>query len=200
MKFINILFICLVAVSCAYTSMELVPDKMQPLDDFSTITMVSGNSLIFAVDAVEDLREVQDKVGLGKTGASNLPTPITVQNGAAVYVQLKLRQGLKKRGISLQEESENKLKTKIHELWVGEMKDGKVGEKSYCKVRLELELHIPGEVNPKWHGDLSVQASSNGTLLDATSLNGRMLESCMNEAIEKLIREEKFQQLSGIKI
>ncbi len=186
--------------SCAYTSMELIPEKMRPLEDFGTKTMVSGNTLIFSIAKVVDERQDTSSVGLGKTGASNLATPIHVQGGATHYVSYKLENGLKQRGISLNAKSENKLVTRIDELWVGEMVDGKVGEKSYCKIKLHFDLFLADETLAKWSGDISVSASSNGTLFDATSLNARMLESCMNELLEKLIREPSFQTITGLSI
>ena len=173
---------------------------MKPLEDFSTKTMVNGNTLIFAIGDVSDKRQDTSSVGAGKTGVSNLATPIHVQGGATNYVAIKLTQGLKQRGISLTPTSDNILKTRIDELWVGETSDGKVGEKSYCKIKLHFDLLIGNELPAKWSGEVSVAASSNGTLLDATSLNAKMLESCMNEALEKLIREPNFQSLTGISL
>tara|TARA_R110000868_G_scaffold61524_2_gene186942 strand:- start:2128 stop:2724 length:597 start_codon:yes stop_codon:yes gene_type:complete len=190
----------LIVTSCAYTSMELIPEKMQPLEDFGAKTMVNGNTLIFSIEKVVDERQDRNSVGLGKTGVSNLATPIHVQGGATNYVSVKLINGLKQRGISLTPSSENKLITRIDELWVGETSDGKVGEKSYCKIKLHFDLFLAGETLAKWSGDVSVSASSNGTLLDATSLNAKMLESCMNELLEKLIREPSFQNITGISI
>lgn len=187
--------------SCAtYERLELVSDKLKPLADFASVTTVSGNKLLFKVGEFIDSRKIKDRVGMAKTGLSNTATPIVMQEGSVAYVQARLDSGLKKRGFSLPKDQSNVLKGEIQELWVSEHAASNGTEFSQCNIALALNLYVDGSSVAKWSGTTSVEARSKGTILDVTDTNGAMLESCMNEAIEKLIRDEKFKNLTGIKI
>lgn len=191
--------LCLLVVSCAYTGVELVPDKMKPMVDFEKVTMVGGNALAFDITTVSDGRSDKSNIGFAKTGLSNAATPINVQGGVETYVKSRLVSGLKKRGVSLRADSAAELRVKILELKLTEEIDGQgPAERSVCQVKLQLDMHFDKEPLPKWSGQVAVKANSKGTIFDATDLGGPMLESCMNEFVEKLIREPKFQALTGI--
>lgn len=191
--------LCLLVVSCAYSGVELVPDKMKPMVDFEKVTMVGGNALAFDITTVSDGRSDKSNIGFAKTGLSNVATPINIQGGVETYVKSRLVSGLKKRGVSLRADSAAELRVKILELKLTEEIDGQgPAERSVCQVKLQLDMHFDKEPLPKWSGEVAVKANSKGTIFDATDLGGPMLESCMNEFVEKLIREPKFQALTGI--
>lgn len=198
---ITYLFACLLVVSCAYTGIELVPEKMKPMVDFEKVTMVSGNKLVFDISKVTDERSEKGNIGFAKTGLSNIATPIVIQGGVEGYVQDRLVHGLKKRGVALRSDSNAQLRVKILDLKILEEIDGKgPAERSACQVKLQLNMHLNNDPLPQWTGEIAVKAHSKGTILDATDLGGPMLESCMNEFVEKLIREPKFQSLIGISL
>ncbi len=185
---------------CAYVGVELVPQKMQPLPDFAEVTMVSGNHTPFAVTDFEDVRPIQDRVGEAKTGLSNTTTPIVLQGSTSDYVRERIETGLRKRGVAIRADSSLQLRGRIVELWVNEIVDSKnTGtERSQCHVKLNLEFFGQTQKLPLWSGEIVVTAASKATFLDTTDLNGPMLESCMNEVLEKLVREEKFHSVTGI--
>lgn len=195
------LFLCLTVASCAYTGVELVPEKMKPMVDFEKVTMVSGNKLAFDITQITDERGEKGNIGFAKTGVSNVATPINIQGGVEEYVKGRLVNGLKKRGVALRPQSEAELRIKILDLKILEEIDGQgPAERSACVVKLQLNMHFNQDPLPKWTGEIAVKANSKGTIFDATDLGGPMLESCMNEFVEKLIREPKFQGLTGISL
>lgn len=194
-----VLALCLVS-SCASKNLNLVDENLSPLEEFSKVTMVESSPLSFKINNVTDKRAVKDRVGMGRTGLSNRVTPIIVSTGVEFYVKTSLEQGLSAREVQVDENSLNNLNVDILELWVEEKKDGNIGEVSECKLKFAFDLQLADNLKAKWNGIIAVSAASNGSILDATALNPRMISSCMNEALEKFVQDKDFQRMFRLKI
>ncbi len=200
MKFILSLVVVLMTQSCATKNLNIVDENLTPLEEFSSVTEVSMSPLSFKINNVQDKRTVKDRVGMGRTGLSNRVTPIVISAGVEYYVKIALSLGLKQRGVFVDDKSLNNLNVDILDLWVEEKKDGKIGEISECKVKLAFDLALANSPSSKWQGQIAVQAASNGSILDATALNPRMISSCMNEALEKFVQDKEFQKVFRLKL
>lgn len=200
MKLLNTFVALLLVSSCASKNVNLVDENLSPLEEFSTMTMVELSPLSFKINNVTDKREIKDRVGMGRTGLSNRVTPIIVSTGVEFYVKTSLEQGLTARGVQVDENSLNNLNVEVLELWVEEKKDGKIGEISECKLKFGFDLQLADNQKAKWNGIVAVSAASNGSILDATALNPRMISSCMNEALEKFVQDKDFQRMFRLKI
>lgn len=191
-------------VSCAsYSSLTLAPSKMLPLEDFDTVTMGEMHRVPFKLGEFNDKRADPNVVGMAKTGLSNITTPVHIDGGSVVYLKERLESGLRKRGLLISGASEATLSGSILDMWVDEVVDTKhTGtERSQCRMKVALEFSPKDDAQSgRWSGVVEVVAASKSTFLDTTDVNGPMLESCMNELLEKLMREEKFQKVAGFKL
>ncbi len=200
MKFLYSVMVILLVQACATKNLNIVDENLTPLEEFSNVTEVSQSPLSFKINRVTDKRAIKDRVGMGRTGLSNRVTPIVISTGVEYYVQLSLGLGLKQRGVYVDEQSLNNLNVDILELWVEEKKDGKIGEISECRLKFAFDLSLANSPGSKWQGEIAVQAASNGSILDATALNPRMISSCMNEALEKFVQDKDFQKMFRLKL
>lgn len=200
MKFIVPSLVLLLVASCASKNLNLVDENLSPLEEFSNVTEVELSPLSFKINNVVDKRLIKDRVGMGRTGLSNRVTPIVVSTGVEFYVKTSLIQGLSARGVQVDQNSLNNLNIEVLDLWVEERKDGNIGEVSQCKLKLQFDLSLADNLKAKWQGVIAVNAASNGSILDATALNPRMISSCMNEALEKFVLDKDFQRMFRLKI
>ena len=125
---------------------------------------------------------------------------LILQSLCSLDLEVRLEQGLTARGVQVDENSLNNLNVEVLELWVEEKKDGKIGEISECKLKFGFDLQLADNQKAKWNGIVAVSAASNGSILDATALNPRMISSCMNEALEKFVQDKDFQRMFRLKI
>jgi len=111
------------------------------------------------------------------------------------YVFKKLASGFTKRGINIIDSSNYSLSVQIKTLKVWEKADGLNPE--YANCELELNFLISNNRMPVYQGQISSSAVGTESIIDATESNGPVLESCMEYAIEKFVKDEKLSSLLG---
>jgi len=97
--------------------------------------------------------------------------------------------GLTKRGFSVNEMDGVALEVVINELWVEELIEKYQPEKAKCKANVTVYLK---EGNTSWNGNYWTEIISPGDLGDGTEKLAPTFASCLNEIVEKLVKDPSF--------
>lgn len=200
MKLILALLLTVLFTSCATKVVIIKTEGLVPLKDFAKVTYVSGNDFDFKMGTFSDERQIKDSIGIAHTGARDEKTPIQSDIPLTDYVSSRLNSLMEKRGFIIKDESQYTLSGEIKEFWISETAGAIFDERSHCNVKLAIALKTEKKGAVNWLGEFSVKATSKSTIGDTTTLDGNMMESCMNLIVEKIIRDPRLQNLARIRL
>jgi uncharacterized lipoprotein YajG len=182
--------------SCAHTNLTLDQNEFKPFKEYQSKTEFPSGSEVLDMKVI-DSRESKQFLGMGKTGASYSDTPLTMPQGASVFISNYFTENLKARGLSLAGSSNVELEIIINKLWVDELIEKYKGERAKCNV--EFQVYGKKELET-FKGSYWTTITSGGDLTDGTDLLAPTLASCLNEAIEKIVNDQKLVEFINSKI
>jgi uncharacterized lipoprotein YajG len=192
-KGIGMKYLLLFAVitSCAQPKLYLNKEEAIPLKEYSNKTNIRTSKSI-TIKMITDSRKEKQYIGMAKTGVSYSPTPLELTEPFEVYLKSYLSNALIERGAIVNDAGEIQLEFVVNELWVDELIEKYQPEKAKCKTNITVYTSI-GSTN--WSGNFWTEIISPGDLADATERLAPTLASCMNEIVEKLVKDETFRTI-----
>jgi len=181
--------------SCAHTNLSLDQNDFKPFKEYQSKTEFPAGSDVLDVKVI-DSRESKQFLGMGKTGASYSDTPLTTPQGASTFISNYFTENLKARGLSLAGDSSVELEIIINKLWVDELIEKYKGERAQCNI--DFQVYGKKELET-FKGSYWAKITSGGDLSDGTDLLSPTLASCLNEAIEKIVNDQKLVEFINTK-
>lgn len=183
------LVVLLLFVSCAQSQIRLKSEEVVPFSEFSKMSRVGTNLKTVSIVSVTDNRENKNHIGMALTGVKYSKTPIVIDSPVSQYVKEYLIMGLTNRGFSVNDMDGVNLEVVINELWVEELIEKYQPEKAKCKANITVYLK---ENNTSWNGNYWTEIISPGDLGDGTEKLAPTFASCLNEVVEKLVKDSAF--------
>ena len=186
---------------CASTQqITLSSDELKPLKQYAKVTSVTTDGFSVDISKVTDLRENQRHVGQAYTGFTDKKTDIDFNLPLESLVKEQLKMALKQRGIGISTSGEYTLNAEIEKFWLEEITTG-LGPREYeCEVKMNFNLNTKAQVKSQWSGSFWSKITSgtqNQTGLDKKTAT---IASCLNQVVEKLIRDKLLQSLTQMRI
>ena len=180
-----------ILLACSSTSLTLSNKDLLPYKESSQLTKLNFEPAIaLNITEVIDKREAKN-FGFAYTGVQYTKTPIHFDQPLGLMTKNYLMDALSLRGIRFLEEGAT-LQVEVKKFWVHEVIEKYQLEKAKCEMSLVFHLD---RGDKKWSGEYWTEFLSGGDLSDGTERLAPTLASCMNEVIEKLIKDEKFINL-----
>ncbi len=183
------LLVLLWFVSCAQHQITLKSEEVVPFNEFSKVSRVGSGLKTISISSTTDNREKKDQVGMALTGVKYKETPIVINSVVSDYVKEYLILSLTDRGFAINNIDGIGLDVVINELWVEEVIEKYQPEKAKCKANFTFYLK---EGNVAWNGNYWTEIVSPGDLSDGTEKIAPTFASCLNEVVEKLVKDSAF--------
>lgn len=197
------LLLTLLASCASVKKVTLEKDSLIPMQQYSKTSTVVTDGLTLELGNFQDLRsnEINKKhIGKTYTGFGDEPTPVEFENTLEEVLKEQVKDGLKKRGISISSIGEFTLNAGIEKYWLEEITKG-LGPREYeCTVKIKFDLQSNENSGTKWFGSFSSKVSSGTQSQEGLDKKSSTLASCMNQILEALIQEEKFQEITRISL
>ena len=181
------LFLLLLA-GCAAQSYVIKNKELLPYKESSQITKLNQESKTLTVASVEDHRGMKDN-GFAYTGVEYKKTPVFMEAGMENMLKTQLSSALEVRNISVVPTGELNLVVTVKELNISELIEQHKPERAQCKLTVDFAIN---EGQSRWNGSFATSFISAGDLSDGTERLAPTLASCINELVEKLVRDDKF--------
>lgn len=185
-KLIGLLFV----LSCANVEVVNIEKKeLKAYPDFNKITFASSETSSFEIVDVIDARLKKSHIGEAMVGLQFKKTPVKLYKDTALFLKDYFYSSLSARNFTLSDGSENKVTIIINKLWVDELIEKYKPERAKCVLDLSFNMkNFKGESTIKlWNTIIS-----KGDLGDGTSKLAPTLASCLNEAVEKLVKNSSL--------
>ncbi|MDP7319667.1 MAG: YajG family lipoprotein [Bacteriovoracaceae bacterium] len=185
------LFCLILLVGCASKVILLKEQELLPYKESAQVTRLDKVNKALFIAQVRDKRE-EKTFGHGYTGVRYDKTPVIFDVGINNLVQEHVVDALEIRNIMVKPGSDLKMTIDVHELRVDEIIEKFQPEKAKCKIK--MTFHVESE-KIKWSGNFWTSFTSAGDMSEGTERLAPTLGSCFNEIIEKLVNDNKFQEL-----
>ena len=185
------LLLLAVVTSCAQPKLYLNEKEAVPLKEYSKKTKIRSSKSI-NIKLITDARKDKKYIGLAKTGVSYSPTPLELTKPFETYLKSYLSNAFMERGAMVDALGEIELEFVVNEFWVDELIEKYQPEKAKCRTNITVYTSV-GSTN--WSGNFWTEIISPGDLTDATERLAPTLASCMNEIVEKLVKDETFRAI-----
>lgn len=185
-------FILLSLVACSMAKVEINSNDLLPYKESSQVTKLSQQLKPVRIDMVEDKRE-DKSFGFAYTGVQYVKSPVEMGVPLDMLMKDLTTDAFEKRNLVIDNRPESLgMEIEVNKFWVEEVIEEFQPEKARCKV--DLAFHINGEKS-KWSGQYWTEFTSAGDLSDGTTRLAPTLASCFNEVMEKLVNDNKFQEI-----
>jgi len=185
------LLLLAVVSSCAQPKLYLNEKEAVPLKEYSKKTKIRSSKSI-NIKLITDARKDKKYIGMAKTGVSYSPTPLELTKPFEIYLKSYLSNAFMERGAMVDALGEIELEFVVNEFWVDEIIEKYQPEKAKCRTNITVYTSV-GSTN--WSGNFWTEIISPGDLADATERLTPTLASCMNEIVEKLVKDETFRAI-----
>lgn len=189
---IKVLLTLLAVISCANLGLvKIEKEELKAYPEFNRITFASSETANFEIVEVIDARINKDNIGEALVGVYFEKTPVSLYKDTNAFLKDYFYSSLSARNFTLVEGSENQVTIIINKLWVDELIEKFKPERAKCVVDLSFKMkNSKGESTIKlWNTVIS-----KGDLGDATKKLAPTLASCLNEAVEKLVKNNSLYQ------
>lgn len=191
MRNLNVIAMLFVMVGCASQSLTLKQTELTPYKDANQLTRLNGVAAPIQIISVEDKRST-NVYGSAYTGVQYQKTPLVFDASLDSLIRDYMKTAFSHRDIVLSQDSGTPLQVNVEELWVEEVIEQFQPEKAKCSVKLSFHINKPAK---KWSGSYWAEYTSPGDMGDGTEKLTPTLASCLNEVVEKLIKDEKFVEM-----
>jgi hypothetical protein len=174
--------------SCATKTILIGQSQLLPYKEANQLTKLENISKAVDLKIVET-KNLSKNLGVGYTGVTYDKTPIQFEGDPQRALSAFFTSALEMRNISLNAASGVKMEIHINELTVNEVIQKFQGEKAGCKVNATFYVE---DANTKWSGKFWTEFLSASDLREGTERIAPTLASCLNEVVEKLVKDEKF--------
>ncbi len=187
-KFTSLIVLSFLAISCAQTKVVLNNQKFKAYKQYSSLTSFPMGLEVMSLK-VSDARENKEVLGMAKTGASYIDTPVLPAQGTAVFLNNYFQDALKKRNLLFSDQTSVELELVVNQLWVDELQEKFKGERAKCHV----EVAVFGQNDQKsFKGNYWTKLKSAGDLNDGTEHIPPTLASCLNLIVEQIAKDQKL--------
>jgi len=188
-------------LGCASTQqITLSSDELKPLKQYAKITSVTTDGFSVDIAQVTDLRENQKNIGLAYTGFTDNKTPVDFHVPLGSLVKEHLKKAFKQRGIGVSTTGEYILSAQIEKFWLEEITKG-LGPREYeCEVKMNFNINTKGQVKSQWSGSFWSKITSGTQNQEGLDKKSATIASCLNQVVEKLIRDKPLQSLTQMRI
>lgn len=189
---LKIILIAVTLISCAKVNLvKIQKEELNAYSEFNRITFASSETASFEIVDVIDARIDKDHIGEALVGIYFEKTPVALYKDTSSFIKDYFYSSLSARNFTLVEGSENQVTIIINKLWVDELIEKFKPERAKCVVDLSFNMkNAKGESSIKlWNTVIS-----KGDLGDATEKLAPTLASCLNEAVEKLVKNNTLYQ------
>ncbi len=188
-------------LGCASTQqITLSSDDLKPLKQYAKITSVTTDGFSLDISQVTDLRENKKVIGQAYTGFTDSKTAIEFNESLETLVKKQLKQALKQRGIGVSTSGEYILSAQIEKFWLEEITTG-LGPREYeCEVKMNFNINTTAQVKSKWSGSFWSKITSGTENQEGRDKKSATIASCLNQVVEKLIRDKPLQSLTQMRI
>lgn len=194
-NFCFLITFCFILLGCASKKVTINLDKDIRTHAYLTNTSsFKPRTIHLEIKNFKDLRKKGNQIGEMKSGMSNKLTPIELDRDLGRYLQDDFEKGFIKRGLIFSGKKSLILRGEIERFWVEEVSKNYGVEHSQCQIQLSFELIEKKSQFVKWQGSYNSKLLAKGTIGDTSSNNAPTLKSCVNEVVEKLVRDPKFQK------
>lgn len=183
------LLVLLLFISCAQQRITLRTEEIVPFDEFSEVTHTGQGLKTISISSLTDNREKKDLIGTALTGVKYTKTPIVMGATVSDYMKEYLTHALTERGFAVNDMDGVNFEVVINELWVEEVIEKYQPEKAKCKANFTFYTKV-GDV--AWNGNYWTEIISPGDLADGTSKIAPTFASCLNQVVEKLVKDPDF--------
>lgn len=181
-------FMILLVTSCAQRSLLLDKSTFSPYKEFSKKSMFTPGIEIKSLSVI-DGREEKQLLGMAKTGARYTETPFVANVSPQKFLDKYFNNEFQSRGIFITDVAESQVEIVINELWVDELQEKFKGERARCQIDLTVYAN---------HGSDSFKKSYWSKIKSAANLDdgsdhlSPTLASCLNMAVEKIVKDGKL--------
>lgn len=178
-------------LSCASSTYTIKKNELVPYKESSHVSKVLGKTKTIRIIELVDKREVL-QLGEAFTGVEYQKTPVSLDEDFNLFLKKYFKESLEIRDIVETDMADLELQIVVHEVWVKEVIERFQAERAMCRVSMSFHLKGPRE---KWSGNFWTEFTSAGDLSDGSERLAPTLASCLNDIVEKLVRDEKFKNL-----
>ena len=182
---ITLMLLMVGMISCAQQEIKLSGDD-RPYGSSNEVTPVRMATKNIQIAEVTDAREKTD-IGVARTGLQYRETPVRLNQEFTQFMREYFTDAFYKRNIMVESEAEIVLSIVVNQLWLSEVLNN--NEAAKCEVNLSLSAN---EGKRSWKGNVWTEYVSKGDLSDGTDKLGPTLATCLNNAVEKLVKDKAF--------
>jgi uncharacterized lipoprotein YajG len=189
-KSLGVLIGVFVLVSCAQNKFLLNKSTFVPYKEFDKKSMFTPNTEVMSVNVI-DGRENKEFLGMAKTGARYLDTPLVASDETPQqFLESYYLKNLRERGLLITDAAEAQIEIVINELWTDELQEKFKGERAKCHIDLTVFGKKGSET---FKGSYWSKIKSAANLGDGSDHLAPTLASCLNTSVEKIVKNGKFE-------
>lgn len=183
------LFVLLLLVGCATESLVLKSKDLLPYKESAQLTKLDmGKLKPITISKIVDKRKT-NSYGSAYTGVQYQKTPLYMDLSLDKFLKTYLIDAFSIRNLIIENEAEVALEIEVNEMWVEEVIEDFQPEKARCKMNMAFHINLSDK---KWSGEYWSEFTSSGDLSDGTERLAPTMASCLNETVEKLVKDPKF--------